>query len=185
MISASCERDVTTLKASRHQAAMTSPRRPVGFRKAETQTFVSSRATSGTAFRLDLIPCLGHLCLDHLLWDRFGAKLHPMKQAFKSFPPSWLWAQGNQDTGLLFQSKWLQRSQHSVFIHRPERFFAWRVSSRQCHKIHYNDASALWQAESAQFPHVRATKRAGEMDRINLKTLKQMRLTIRSCGRKR
>ena len=156
-ISASCERDVTTLKSSRRQAATTCPGGPGGFKKAETQTLVSSRATSGTGFRLDLGPCLGHLRLNDLLRNPFGANLHPVKQAFKLLPPPGLWAQGNQDVGLLFQSERSQRSQHPVFEHRSKRFFHWMISSRQCHRIHYSDASALRSsrvcATSSHFSH--------------------------------
>jgi hypothetical protein len=112
-------------------------------RKAETQTFVSSRPTSGTAFRLDLGPCSSHFRLDDLLWDRLGASSHPTKQAVEFLPPPRFRVESNQDTGLLLQSKWLERSQHPILVHRSKRFFYRTSSSRLCHSGHYSDALAL------------------------------------------
>ena len=146
-ISASCERDVTAMRSLRRQAATTCPGGPVGFRKLETQTLVSSRATSGTAFRLDLCPCLSHLCLDHLLRDVFSARLHPLKQAFKFVPPLWLPAQSNQDVGFFFQSEGLEGSQNPVFKHRSKRFLYRISSSRRRHEVDYSRTSALRSTE--------------------------------------
>ena len=142
-ISASCEKDVTTLKSSRRHFAITCPGGPVGLRKAETQTLVSSRATSGTALRLNLGSCLSHFRLDDFLWDRFGAGSHPTEQAFEVLPPLRLSVESNQDPGLLLQSERLQRSQHSIFVHGSKRFFRRTRSSRLCHNWYYSGALAL------------------------------------------
>jgi len=142
-ISASCESDVTTLKSSRRHLVITCPGGPVGLRKAETQTLVSSRATSGTAFRFDLSPRSSHFSLDDFLWDRFGAGLHSAKQPVEFIPPLPIRIEGNQNLGLLPQSKWLQGPQYPVLIHRPERLFHWTRSSRLSHEWHYRRAFAL------------------------------------------
>ena len=142
-ISVSCEKDVTTLKSSRRHFAITCPGGPVGLRKAETQTLVSSRATSGTVLRLHLGPRLSHFRLDEFLWNRFGAASHPTKQAFEVLPPLRLAAESNQNLGLFLQSERLQRSQHSIFVHGSKRFFRRTRSSGLCHNRHYSGAFAL------------------------------------------
>jgi len=142
-ISASCERDVTTLKSSRRHLVITCPGGPVGLRKAETQMLVSSRATSGTVLRLNLGPRSSHFRLDDFLWDRFGTASHPTKQAFEFPPPLRLSVEGNQDLGLLLQSERFEGSQHSIFIDGPKRFFHWTSSSGLCHNQHYSGAFAL------------------------------------------
>ncbi len=133
-ISISWEREVTTVKRSRRQASTTCPGGPVGFRKAETQTLVSSRATSGTMLRLHLGPRLSHFRLDNPLWNRFRSVLDPAKQSFELAPPPQLWTQGNQDAGFLFQPERSQWSQHAVFKNRFNRFFHRICSLRQCHE---------------------------------------------------
>lgn len=142
-ISASCDKDVTMLKSSRRHLATTFPGGPVGLRKAETQTLVSSRAASGTAFRLHLGPRLSHFRLDEFLWNRFGAASHPTKQAFEVLPPLRLSVESNQDLGLLFQPKWPHGLQHSIFVHGSERFFRRTRSSGLCHNRYYSGAFPL------------------------------------------
>lgn len=142
-ISVSCERDVTTPKSSRRHLVITCPGGPVGLRKAETQTLVSSRAMSGTVLRLHLGPCLTHFRLNDFLWDRFGTSSHPAKQAFEVLAPLRLSVESNQDPGLLLQSERLQRSQHSIFVHGSKRFFRRTRSSGLCHNRHYSDVFTL------------------------------------------
>ncbi len=160
-ISASCERDMTTLKSSRRHLVITRPGGPVGFRKAETQTLVSSRATSGTVLRLHLGPCLTYFRLDDFLGDRFGTASHPPKQAFEVLPPLLLSVESDQDPGLLLQSERLKRSQHSIFIYGSERFFHWARSSRLCHNRYYSGAFALWSSTSRSDPRVALSNLGG------------------------
>jgi len=150
MISVSCDSDVITLKSPRRQAATIFPGGPVGLRKAETQTLVSSRAASGTAFRLDLGPRPSQLRLDDLLWDRPGTSFHPVKQALEFIPPLRLWIEGNQDVGLLLQWKRLEGSQDPILVHRSKRFFRWTRPSRLCHNGHYSGAPGLRSSISPQ-----------------------------------
>lgn len=138
-ISPSCESDVMALNSSSCQAVRTCPGGPVGLRKAETQTLVSSRATSGTAFGLDLGPGSSHFRFDNLLWDGFGTSFHPAKQAFKFVPPLPLWVESNQDVRLFFQVQSLQGSQYSVFKHGSKRFFCWISSFGRRHDSDYSD----------------------------------------------
>ena len=173
-ISASCERDVATLKSSRRHLAITCPGGPVGLRNAETQTFVSSRATSGTVLRPHLGPRLSHLRLDDFLWNRFGAGSHPVKQAFEVLPPPRLSVESNQDVGLLLQPERLQRSQHPFFVHRPKRLF--HRSSGLCHTWHYTGAVALRSSRLSQSVPVEQPTKFELV--INLKAAKQIGLTI-------
>jgi len=176
VISASCERDVTTLKPSRRQAPTTRPGGPPGLRKAETQTLVSSRATSGTVLRLHLGPCLTHFRLDDLLWNRFGAASHPAKQAFEVLAPLWLSAESHQDSGLLLQSERFQRSQHSMFVHGSKRFFRRMRSPGLCHSRYYSGAFALRSSRLSQSVPVEQPTKFEFV--INLKAAKQIGLTI-------
>ncbi len=132
-ISLSCESDVTTLNASRRHPATTCPGGPVGLRKAETQTFVSSRATSGTAFCPDLGPCSSYLFFNDILGDRFGESFHSAKQAVKVVPPSSLRIKRDQDTGLLLQLKGSEGSEHTFFVYGFDCLFAWTNSFWQRH----------------------------------------------------
>ncbi len=159
--SASCERDVTTLKSSRRHLVITRPGGPVGFRKAETQTLVSSRATSGTVLRLHLGPCLTYFRLDDFLGDRFGTASHPTKQAFEVLAPLRLSVESNQDPGLLFQSERLKRSQHSIFVHGSERFCRRARSSGLCHNRYYSGAFALWSSTSRSDPRIALSNLGG------------------------
>jgi len=95
----------------------------VGFRKADTQTLVSSRATMSTALCLDLGSRVGHLFLDDRLGSRFGADLHPAKQALEFVPPLGLPVQRNQDVRLFFQTNGSQRSQDPVLKNCPKSLF--------------------------------------------------------------
>jgi len=160
-ISASCEKDVTTLKSPCRHLVITCPGGPVGLRKAETQTLVSSRATSGTVPRLHLGPRLSHFRLDEFLWDGFGAGSHPTKQAFEVLPPLRLSVESNQDPGLLLQSERFKRSQHSIFVHGSKRFFRWTRSSGLCHNRHYSGAFVLWSSTSRSDPRVALSNLGG------------------------
>jgi hypothetical protein len=104
-ISISCEEDVTALKPSRAHAFATCPGGPVGFKKADTQTLVSSRATSGTALRFDLSPGLTDLPLDFVLRYRFRSCLHPAPQTVKFTAPLPFWVECDQNARLFLQSK--------------------------------------------------------------------------------
>jgi len=97
----------------------------VGFRKAEIQTLVSSRATSGTTFCLDLGSRSRDLCFDNLLRNRLGANLHSAEQALEVLPPLRLWIHGEKHARLVFQSDRPQRPQHAVLEHRPKSFPHW------------------------------------------------------------
>lgn len=143
-ISAICESDVTVLKSPRRQLATTCPGGPVGFRKAEIQTLVSSRATSGTAFCLDLGPRARHLCFDDLLRDRLGASPHSAKQAFEVLLPLRLGIHGDKHAGLLFQSDWPQWPQHPVLEHRAKRFPHWNGPLAKLVPEYCSGASILW-----------------------------------------
>lgn len=147
-ISASCEGDVTMLKSPRRQAATILPGGPAGLRKAETQTLVSSRATSGTAFRLDLSPRLSHFRLDDLLRDRFGAASHPVKQVVELLPPLRFQMEGNQNAGLFLQPEGFKRSQHPILVHRSNSFFRSMGSFGLRHNPHYSGAFALGSSTS-------------------------------------
>lgn len=122
-ISLSREGDVTTLHSSYAQAAMTSPGGPSGLRKAEIQTLVSSRATSGTAFGFDLGSCSIHFGLNDVLWNRFGTSLHSAKQTVKFLPPLSLWVKGDQNAGPLLQLKRSKRSKHTFLVYCADRLF--------------------------------------------------------------
>jgi hypothetical protein len=96
---------------------------PEGLIKAETQTLVSSRATSGTALCLYLGSGFGNLRLDFSLRDRFCPTLHPAQQSIKFTPPLPLGIERDQDTRLFLQSKPSQRSQYAFLIDRSKRLF--------------------------------------------------------------
>jgi hypothetical protein len=146
-ISPSCGSDVMALNSSSCQALRTCPGGPVGLRKAETQTLVSSRATSGTAFGFGLGSRSSHFRFNELLWDPFGTSFHPAKQAFKFFPPLPLGVKRDEDAGLLFQSKRSKRSQYPFLVNGSHCFFHRVDFSWQRHQADYNDARCLRQAE--------------------------------------
>jgi hypothetical protein len=140
---------VTTLNSSFPQAATTCPGGPFGFRKAETQTLVSSRATSGTALCLDFGPCASHFRFNDVLGDRFGASLHPAKQAVKVVPPLSLWVKCDQNAGPLLQLKGSEWSKHAFLVYGFNRLFGRVNFSWQRHETDYTDPSYVRQAASA------------------------------------
>ena len=111
------ESDVTTLNSSSPQAATTCPGGPFGLRKAETQTLVSSRAASGTAFGLDLGSRSSHFRFNSALRSRFSTSFHSPQHAFKFVSPPALGVNRDQDAGLLLQPKGSERFQYTVLIH--------------------------------------------------------------------
>lgn len=155
-ISPSWESDVMTLKSPRRQRSTTCPGGPVGLRKAVTQTLVSSRATSGTAFCLDLVSSPRDFSLHDFLWDRFGARPHPREQALEIALPVWLRIKRNQDAGLLFQSEPPQRSQHPVFEHRVKRFSHRSDFLGQRHNLDYSGECCFRQTAVARSRQARA-----------------------------
>ena len=155
-ISVICESDVMTLKSPCRQRSTTCPGGPVGLRKAETQTLVSSRATSATAFCLDLVPNPRDFSLHDFLWNRFGARPHPRKQALEIASPAWLRTKGNQDAGFLFQSEPSQRSQDPVFEHRMKRFSHRSDFLGQRHDLDYSGECCVRQTDAARFRHAGA-----------------------------
>ena len=94
----------------------------MGFRKAETQTLVSSRATSGTTFCLDLGPRSRNLGFDNLLRNGLGTNLHSAEHTLEFLSPLRLGVHGDGHTGLVFQPDRPQRPQHPVLEHRPKSF---------------------------------------------------------------
>jgi hypothetical protein len=150
-ISPSCDSDVTTLNSSRRYAATTCPGGPVGLRNAETQTLVSSRATSGTAFRLDLVPSARHFRLDDLLTNRLSAAPHPSKQVFELPAPIRFSTECDQDAGPLLQSEGLQGSEDTLFVHGSKGRFYPMSFFRQRHGTDYTDGLSSRQVESMTF----------------------------------
>jgi hypothetical protein len=104
-ISLSCESDVTTLNSSSTQAATTCPGGPFGLRKAETQTLVSSRAASGTAFGPDLGSRSSHFRFNRVLWSRFSTSFHSPEHAFKLVSPPPLGVKHDQDADCSFSRR--------------------------------------------------------------------------------
>ena len=100
--SPSCVSEVTALNLSRRQAATTCPGGPEGFRKADIQTFVSSRTTSGTAFCLHLGSGSSDFRLDIALRNVFCPGLHSAQQAIQVALPSPLWMKRHDQRGFLF-----------------------------------------------------------------------------------
>ena len=144
-ISLSCESDVTALNSSRAQAVMTSPGGPLGLRKAEIQTLVSSRATSGTAFGFDFGSCSSHFRLNNVLRNPFRTSLHSAKQTSKFLPPLSLRVKGDQNAGMLLQLKGPERSKQAIFVYCFNRFLGRVNFSWQWHKTNYTDRSYLEQ----------------------------------------
>ncbi len=129
-----------TSNSARNQRDTTRPGWPVGFRKAETQTLVSSRPTMGSAFCLDLGPRACHLLLDNLLWGCLSANSHPTKQALEPVPPLRLPVQGNQDVRLFFQSNGSQGSQNPVLKNRPKSLLHRIAPLQRVLQEHCNEA---------------------------------------------
>ena len=113
--SISCDCDVSALNLLRLQAATTCPGGPEGFRNAETQTLVSSRATSGTASCFDLSAGLSDFRFDLVL--RYGARssAHFAHKTLKVRAPLAFPAQNNGYTRIFFQTKGLKRSKNAFF----------------------------------------------------------------------
>lgn len=139
VVSASCDNDVTVLNLSRLQALTIFPGGPAGLRNAETQTLVSSRATRGTTFCLDLGPGLGDLHLDVALRNCFGMGSHPAQQSIEVSAPSRFGAQGNRDTRLFFQCKGAQGSKYTVFIYCFYHPLRGNLCFRQRHEFDNSD----------------------------------------------
>ena len=142
-ISVSWDSDVTALNLSRLQAATTCPGGPEGFRKAETQTLVSSRARSGTAFRLDLGPSSTDFGVDISLRYGSRSRSHSAQQAVKFTTPLGFRAQTNRDARLFPQAKRLKRSKNAVFKDRLKGFFRGNFSFERCHTKDYIDEPTL------------------------------------------
>jgi hypothetical protein len=140
-ISPSCESDVTTLNSSSPQAATTCPGGPFGLRKAETQTLVSSRAASGTAFGLDLGSRSSHFRFNSLLRSRFSTSFHSPQHAFKLVSPPALGVKSDQDAGMFLQPKGSQRFQYTFLIHGSNRLFDRMKFFWQRHKADYTGPS--------------------------------------------
>ena len=140
-ISLSCESDVTILNSSSAQAATTCPGGPFGLRKAETQTLVSSRAASGTAFGLDLRSRSSHFRFNSVLRCRFSTSFHSPQHAVKLVSPPALGVKRDQDAGLLLQPKRSERFQHTFLIHGSNRLFDRMNFFWQRHKADYTGPS--------------------------------------------
>ncbi len=147
-ISLSCKSDVTTLNSSWPQAATTCPGGPLGLRKAETQTLVSSRATSGTASCLNLASCPSYFGVYNFLRNHFGASFHPPQQTFKFVAPVPLWIKRDQNARLILQPKRSKRSQHAFLIYGFNHLFGRVNFFWQRHETDYTDRSCVRQAES-------------------------------------
>ena len=113
--SISCDGDVTVLNLLRLQAATACPGGPEGLRNAETQTLVSSRATSGTASRFDLSAGLSDFSLD--LFLRYGARspAHLAHQTVKVAVPLAVPAQGDGHPRIFSQAERLERPKYAFF----------------------------------------------------------------------
>jgi hypothetical protein len=140
-ISLSCGSDVTILNSSSAQAATTCPGGPFGLRKAETQTLVSSRAASGTAFGLDLGSRSSHFRFNSVLRCRFSTSFHSPQHAVKLVSPPALGVKRDHDAGLLLQPKRSKRLQHTFLIHGSNRLFAMMNFFWQRHKADYTGPS--------------------------------------------
>ena len=136
--SVSWEMDVTTLNWSRVHALTTWPGGPEGFRKAETQTFVSSRATNGTAVSLYFSPSFGDLRVNVALTDILCPAFHPAQQLFEFIAPLLLRIHAKRNARLLFQAQRLKRSEDTVFINRANSLLWGTLWFRQCHENDYN-----------------------------------------------
>ena len=155
--SVSCERDVTALNLSRLHELTTCPGGPEGLRKAETQTLVSSRATSGTAFSLDLGPSPSDFGLHDFMSDRFGTRFHPREQTLQVVSPAWLGIKRNQDTRFRFEPESPQRSQYAVFKHRMKRFFHPCDFFGQRHDLDYTGEFCAQQTDNSRSRYARGS----------------------------
>ena len=110
-------------------------------RKAETQTLVSSRAASGTAFGLDLGSRSSHFRFNSVLRSRFSTSFHSPQHAFKFVSPPALGVKRDQDAGLLLQPKGSERFQYTFLIHGSNRLFDRMKFFWQRHKADYTGPS--------------------------------------------
>ena len=122
-ISTSCDEDVTALNLSRRQAATTCPGGPEGFTKAETQTLLSSRATSGTAYCFDLSARLRDFSFD--LFLRCGARpsAHFAHQTIEVLTPLAFATQSNGHPRFFFETKGRKRTKNALFVDRLKSLF--------------------------------------------------------------
>jgi hypothetical protein len=139
---------------------------------------VSSRATGGTAFCPDLRPCAGHFRFDNVLADRFGAALHPAKQAVEVVPPLLLGIKGDQNAGLFLQPKGPERSKHAFLVYCFKRFFGRVNFFWQRHECEYTHRFFVQQADTPKGAMLNCRAPTKFELVINLKTTKQIGLTI-------
>jgi len=136
--SVSCDNDVTALNLLRLQAATTCPGGPEGFRKAETQTLVSSRATSGTASCLNVSTGLSDFGFDLFLSYSARSSAHFAHETFKVVAPLAFPTQRNRHARFFFQTKRLNRPKNAIFEDRLKRLFAQSLSLFNSHGEDYN-----------------------------------------------
>ncbi len=136
--SVSCDGEVTALNLLRLQAATSRPGGPEGFRKAETQTLVSSRATSGTTSCLNVGAGLSDFGFDLSLRYSPGALTHLAHKTFKAVTPFAFPAQGNRYARFFLQTKRLKRSKNALFEDCLKSFIDLSPSLLNCHSEDYN-----------------------------------------------
>jgi len=136
--SVSCDGEVTALKLLRLQAATSRPGGPEGFRKAETQTLVSSRATSGTTSYLNVGAGLSDFGFDLSLRYSPGALAHLAHKTFKVVTPFASPTYGNRYARFFFQTKRLKRSKNALFENCLKSFIDLGFSLLNCHGENYN-----------------------------------------------
>ena len=136
--SVSCDGEVTALYRLRLQATTSRPGGPEGFRKAETQTLVSSRATSGTTSCLNIRAGLSDFGFDLSLRYSPGALAHLAHKTFKVVPPFVFLPQGNRYARFFFQTKRLKRSKNALFEDCLESLIDLSFSLLNCHSEDYN-----------------------------------------------
>jgi len=150
--SVSCDNDVITLNLLRRQAATTCPGGPDGFRKAETQTLVSSRATSGTASCLNFSAGLSDFSFDLFLRYSARAPAHFAHETIKVVTPLAFPAQGHGHARFVFQKKGLKRSKHAFFKDCLKSLFDRSVSLLNTHGVDYNGERILGSIEKEAIP---------------------------------
>src|SRR5215467_6519753 len=113
--SVSCDDDVTALNLVRLQAATTRPGGPEGLRNAETQTLVSSRATSGTASCFNVGASLSDFGFDFFLSYAACASAHFAHKTLKLVSPPAFPTQTYRDKRFFLQMKRLKGSKYAFF----------------------------------------------------------------------
>jgi hypothetical protein len=141
--SVSCEDDVTALNWSRLQAATTCPGGPEGFRKAETHTLVSSRATIGTTCCFYLSAGLADFSFDVFLSYSARSSAHFAHKAFKVLTPFAFPTQGNGHTRFVFQMERPKRPKHAFFEDCLKSSLHRRFPLLRSHGGDYNGDPAL------------------------------------------